>query len=447
VDRWLATVGLPNGIGGVGRIVEHGTDLITDAFTVTITGAGVGAGALDGSQWTDTGNRTYTINDAHGVLGAGTHDLNMESVSTGLGTNLESGTTLTIVTPIANCNNTGTLAKDLTGAADRETVAEGLRRLLKFWRNPPISGNVADWVRVIEAVQAGSLKAYVWPKREQQPNGYGRTDYCALKTGETGSDAHIGSSDDLYADITAAVTAELPVLLARNSRQLTLVAVPTDLDLTITLSDDAAAGQKCDWDSETAHVAAPILVASHDAGGAPNKEIVADRVVAAASRTDGMLAGDRVVIGGIEATVDKAGVVDGLANDSTFRLTYWPYATGAGALNGLNICSGGGLIGHIDQTDANGDDWDRSGVNGTIQTHFNDFGPGKGTYAAGAQIDGWEDTLRLLGIQSDVVQFGDGAIVDVTVDAPGADVPPTAGSGTTTERLTLDEPTVHQVFV
>ena len=451
LDRWLYTIGAPNDSGGYGRIQDSTTDDIADGLTVTAeAGGAIAANSLVGKTLQDTGNRAYVITDAaHGAIPAGTSDtLDIQSTSTGVECNLEVGDILTFDSPPAFCEEEATIAVRLTGATTRETDPQGLARLIRFFQYPPTSGNVADWVRVIEAVDPGNLTAFIYPKRELQPYGYGRTDYLALFTNETAGDKQIGSGTTTYTAIATAVADELPALLARNSRQLTIFGVATDVDVTITLSDDATSDQKCDWDAETG---VNITVSSHDAGGVPNKEIVASAAVAAASRTNGMLAGDRVVIDGVEATVDKCGLVDGLANDSTFRLTYWPYPTGAAALNGLFITSGGGLIGHIAQTDANGDNIAGSGCVDTIRSYMDLLGPAKGTYAAGSQIPNWDDTARVLHIQSDVVQFGDGSIVDCTINDIGgggaADKVPTPGSGATTQRLYYREITVWQVFV
>jgi hypothetical protein len=389
---------------------------------------------------TDQAGKQYKITENNVLVPDGTTlDVDLDAVDTGSATNLESGTVLTFSSPPANCRSTGTLAKDLDGGADAETDAEGRARLLSLLREPPASGNVASWVQAIEETSSGALKAYVWPQR-QEPPGWGRVDYCALQTLETGSDRHIAAADDLYTDIGDRIELLMPVLVFKNSRQLTMTSNSVDVDITITLADNALEADKCDWDSE----GNKTTVTANDDGG-PN--ITASANVCAPTVTNGLEVGDIVVIEGIPGTVTSVNVT---ADAKIFAVASgWAWSSGVNSLAGSNIMSGGGLIGWKDYTNASSVAVTRSGIIGTLQTYFDNLGPARGTYAA-TSIQNWDDTARIKGIQSDVIQYADGAVIDVVVDDLDGgviDVSPTAGSGATTEILDVDEITVHQVFV
>jgi hypothetical protein len=392
------------------------------------------ANAWQNKELTDTAGNTYKCTEAHGAVGAGSSvDLDVESVDTGFTTNLESGTDLTWTAPPAGSDSTATLAKDLTGGADLETDAEGRTRLIARLRDPPASGNVADWVDAIEAVQPGNLKAWVWPQRFAYPNGFNTTDYCATKRFELGTDKFILSTDDLYTDIDTAVDAALPALIYRNSRQLTLANINKDVTLTVTLGLSATEDQKCDWDAE----GNKRTVASNDASG-PN--IVASGNITSPTVTNGIAAGDKVVIFGTEATVSS------VVNATTFAVTDWPdgWPTAINALAGYNILSGGGFIGY--QTD-----YDNSvtgtGLYGAVQDYMESRAPNALYNGAQGQIEGFESSILLQQIESACFVTGEGVITDVAIAAPAADQVHTAELGNTANIYVLNELSIYQVFV
>jgi hypothetical protein len=440
LDNWLNWVGLADGQGGFGRILPN-ISSATDGVTCTATGGGPGviANAWQNEQLTDTAGKTYEITEAHGAVGAGSSiDLDIESVDTGFDTNLESGTVLTFVGPPAGSDSTATLAKDLTGGTDLEEDSAGQARLLAKLRNPPASGNVASWVDVIEAVSPGNLKAYVWPQRQNQPYGYGLTDYCALYTNESGTDRHIAAADDMYTDIAVAVSAGLPALIYRNSRQLTMTSVPTTVGITVTLGDDATNDMKCDWDAE----GNPTTVSANDAGG-PNIDAVLN--VCAPTVTNGIEVGHKVVINGVEGIVTAVNVG---ADASIFAVSDWPdgWPTGLNALAGYQITSGGGFIGWITDYD---NSVTGSGLVEAVRVYMDDRGPNVAYNGAQSQIPGWDSTARIQQLESACFVVGEGFIVGVSVGDLGGgviDLSHAAQSGATALIYDIQEIAIWQVF-
>jgi len=438
LDRWLVTFGLPDGSGGYGRIIPH-ISAATNGLTCTADagGGGVAANAWQNKTLTDDGNKSYICTEAHGAVGAGNSvDLDIESVDTGYAVNLESGTTLTWDSPPAGSEDDATTAKDLTGGTDLETDTAAVVRLLQRLRTPPLSGNVASWVDTIEAVLPGNLKAYIWPQRENYPYGYCRTDYCAIYTNESGSDRHISASDDVYADIETAIENYMPALSFANSRQLTLSSVFIDVDSTITLGPSATADQKCDWDAESIKTTvAGTTYASRVIDCLAN--------VCAPTITNGLEVGHKVVINGYEAEVDAVNIT---ADASIFSVAEWPdgWPTGATAMNGLYVLSGGGFIGYKTDYDL--------GIEGTgcieaIRAYMDGRGPNDSYSGATSKIPGWSSDVKIQGLESAQLVVGNGVIEDVTVAAPAADLSHASESGTTALIYDVDEIRVWQVFV
>ena len=446
LDNWMNLFGLSDGSGGFGRVLARGCDT-AEGCTVTLT-IGQAANALQGEQLTDSAGRIYEIG-SHGILPIGANNLDVTGVTKSAATNLAAGVTLTFVSPPAGVNAAATTATELRGGANLETDSEGRARLLRQLRDPPGSGNVAQWVDVIEDVSPGALKAYVWPKRDTPsgtvtPPGYGTTDYCAFATSNTGSGRYIAAADQAYEYIGDAVDLYLPVLIARNSRQLTVTDDPIDLELTVTLADNATNDQKCDWDSEGNKT---TVNTSDSATGI----ITAVAAVTSLTVTNGIAVDDIVVINGVPGIVTA---IDG-ADNKVFTVGSWPSSWGVNPnpLGGYEILSGGGLIGNVDYTDAAGDEVARTGILGTLQTYFDSLGPQRGTYAA-VSIPDWDDTMRMQAVQSDLIQFAGGAIIDVTIDAvdggAAADYEPNGGVevwGTLTYAVSYDELITYQVYV
>lgn len=405
LDRWLYFRGMSNGSGGYGLITTRGSSG-SEALTVTAIGASVD---IQNYELSDTNGRTYKINESYSFAGAGTHDLDVASVSTGLATNLETGEILTFISPPANITAAATLVKDLTGGADAEEEDAGRARLVSGLQFPATAGNVADWVETIEAVQPGSLRAFVWPQRQNQPYGYGCTDYCALKTGESFTDRKIASSDDLYDDITDAVEARIPTLLMRDSRQLTLTDDVQTVELTLTMHPSATGDQLCDFDAKTINttVAAETEVSLLI-------ESTAD--ICAPTVTNGLEAGHRVIIYGEEVVVTAVNVT---GSAKKFTVESWPWTATTVT---CTIMSGGGVIKTVEEA---------------VRAYVDGIGPARGTYAA--PLTTWDDVLRVKLIQAACITAADGVVIDAVVTDPAADATPAYGSGATAVLISVGE--------
>jgi hypothetical protein len=415
LDRWLYFRGMANGAGGYGVISARGSSG-TAALTVTATGASVD---LEHYELTDTAGRTYQIDESYSFGGAGTHALDVRAVSTGLATNLPLGAVLTFSAPPANITAAATLAKDLTNGCDLESDPAGRVRLITGLQFPATAGNVADWVETIEAVSPGALKAYCWPQRENQPYGYGCTDYCAFKIGEHGHDRAVGSGDDLYHAIGDAITARIPTLLARNSRQLTMTDDDHRIDVVLTMHPGAQGDQLCDWDAE----AVATTVGASVSG---TKTITASANVCAPTVTGGIEVGDRVLIAGEEVEVATVNVT---ADAKIFTVVTWPWTA---SINSKYLCSGGGCI---------------KTVHDALLAYADSLGPARGTYAA--PLTQWDDTLRVNQTRGTVIVAADGTVIDVACKLPGGadatDQAPTSGSGPTIPAINITEITVWEL--
>lgn len=412
LDYWLIMLGAPDGSGGLGRIIARGST--GGATDVTFTGVGT---VTLGDQLTDADGLVYEFTATYTSAGAETTAVNVQAVSTGSATNLEAADapTLTITAPGANVNAATTLSTDLDDGADREEDAAGRARLAELLRRGP-SGSWSDWVQVIESASPGNLDAYVWPGRELQPFGWGRTDYCALQRNETGIAKHIGSGDSLYATIAAKVAAELPVLLMRNSRELTIVAQGTAIEGTLTLSSDAPNSSKCDWDAED--IKATVV------GSTEGTLEIQASVNVHLHLTDNTQ-DQTVIIDGETATVDRVGVAGGRADNARFTLTTWPWGVGNNPANTRNIMSGGGLI--------------QDCIDATRTDVFDVQGPAK--LYENAPILGWKDTIRAVDVQTVCIDVGEGDIVDADMAIPlsPAYFIANPGDGATANRLTEGE--------
>jgi len=437
LDGWLSTFGLPDGQGGYGFILPH-VSAASSGFTIE-TAAGMAANLTLNQQLTDSGGKTYVITEQNAPIApGGTEDVDIESVDTGFAVNLEAGTVLTWVTPPVGADATGTLAKKMRGGTALEDNSGGQTRINSRMRRPPASGNVASFVDVIEAVSPGSLKAYVWPQRQNQPYGWNTTDYCALYLSETGTDRHIAAADDMYTDIDTAVDDGMPALTYRNSRQLTMSTISVDVEITVELGTGATEDQKCDWDAE----GNKTTVANSVPG---TGVITASGAVTSLTVTNGIEVGHRVVINGIEGVVTA---IDGALN-TTFTVGTWPDGWGSGVnpLNGYNITSGGGFIGQ--KTDFN-NSVEGSGCVEAVRAYMDGRGPNALYNGAQSEIPGWDSSARIKELESACFVVGGGVITEVTVDDLGGgviDLVHGAQDGATALIYDVAEITLWQVFV
>jgi hypothetical protein len=424
LDSWLRLVGAPDGLGGYGQIKLRGSTG-TDAAALVSVGAGPWADVY-GQQGTDTAGNIYQISEHHTPVAATTTNVDIAAVSKGSATNLETGAVITLSSPPAGITAAMVLVADLDDGADAETDAEGRARLAAWMRDPPCSGNVADWVKAIESASPGALRPYVWLERNNYPTGYGLVDYAALQLDEYGSAQSIAPASALGLKIIAAVEAQLPVLLMKQSRMLTVNPVTTTtVEISLTISDWAAESDLCDWDAETPQL--DVVAVS---------EATLTVQLSAGTAATYIAAGDRVIIDGAQAVVTASGVtaVDEIQVDAWFD-TYdaeknpypWP-TTGHGA--GRACYSGGGRI---------------LSVVGALREYVAAIGPSKDASTGADAIAEWDDTIRVNAIMSCAIVAADGRVVDVAVTSPGADWAPAPLDSTTTNRVVPGEIVVWEI--
>lgn len=331
LDSWLWLFGLPDGdrdSPGYGRIKARGS-IASDALTVTATGA---TADLNGEQFTDENGQTYQLNESYAFTGAGTYDFDVLAVDTGTGTNLKylDSPTLEWVSTPANVSANPVLIADLENGVNEETDIEGRARLADLLQEPGLSGTPQQWRRVIEETSPGTFDGFVFSKRTTAPSGWGTTDYTAMLRNETGSEKSISAAQVILID--AAIEAELPTTLYRNSRQIYLTMEAKDIQLTLEMAPGTDESNLCDWDAESLKT----TVSSSNEGS--------KWVDCAADINTVLTSGDRVIINGVEATVDVVAVG---ADNSKFSITTWPWGTGNTPTVGHYVTSGGGVISKV----------------------------------------------------------------------------------------------------
>jgi uncharacterized phage protein gp47/JayE len=417
LDAWAYLFGLADGDRdnpGFGRIKARAC-LTSDAIQVTATGA---TGDLNGEQFSDGSGTIYKINETYTFGGAGSAILDIIGVDVGDITNIKltDSETLTWVSTPANMSETITQKKDFSGGADKETDAALRDRLREKLQTPPQGGNWSNWKDWIEDTSPGELNAYVFPKRQYSNSdgyGYGTVDYCAFLALESGADRYIQSTDQIWDDIETQIEAKAPVLLLRNSRQLTISSTLQDIDLTLEMANNATEAQLCDWDAESVKTTVASTTVS-------TRLVECTANVCSPTVTNGIKVGHRVIINEVEAIVSEVNVG---TDPKDFKVEDWPSEWGSAddVINGLYVMSGGGVI-------------------LTTIIALRDMGDGIGPAKwFAAPIPGWDDTLRHASIKSAVIQSADGAVVDMTVTTPAADVAPTYDDNSDVDAITLDE--------
>jgi len=411
LDAWAWLFGLPNGLGGYGRILERGSSA-TDGVTVTATGA---TGDLENEEFSDAAGNIYRISESHTFGGAGSATLDVEAVSLGDATNVKvaDSEAFTWVSTPANMSDTITQAADFTGGADEELDAALRARLSRRLQTPPQGGNWAQWVEWIEAVSPGEIRAYVWPRRSLSGSGYGCVDYAATLVNETGDGRLIASGDETWEAIESAIEEYAPVLQMLRSRQVELVAVPQVVDVTLEIADNAPESLRCDWDAESV---------KRWAIGADSvtRQIESNIEICSPTITGGIDVGHRVIILGTEAVVDAVNIS---GDAHFFSVETWPSEwDGMSLTGGEMILAGGGII--MTALDA-------------LRAMGDDLGPTKGARAA--PIAGWDDQVRLVRIKTAVIQACGGTVVDLAITTPVADVVPVAGDGATENIYIIED--------
>jgi len=101
----------------------------------------------------------YTV-DADGTVSGGTVTVAITALTAGVGGNIDVGTKLSLLSPIAGLNSEGTIGSGgKIDAVDEETNESVLERYLEVLANPPEGGNEADYVRWAKEV-SGVTRAW-----------------------------------------------------------------------------------------------------------------------------------------------------------------------------------------------------------------------------------------------------------------------------------------------
>jgi hypothetical protein len=161
----------------------------------------------------------------------------------------------------------------------------------------------------------------------------------------------------------------------------------------------------------------------------------------------GIASGDRVLIAGLEATVDDAPGEGGLGMDE-MTFTTWPWTVdlvtdgpGGGA---FAVCASGGLITDVYsaiEAYLNGIDGDIPDGRGNLPK----IGPARCSYAA-PQPE-WDDTFRIDFIKSAAALAGGGYIQEfktVTIDGAAVDYGPTYDATASAILITCPEIELYQ---
>lgn len=167
LDQAAVLLGLPNGAGGIGRLlatVSSGGEALLFAPATTVFSNGL---RLKDS----TGNVQVQLSGAVTVPALAVSALGkFVSITTGIAANLPIGSVLTFQVPPAGAQATVTLgtgplgASPLTGGTDQETDAALLARIYDRLQNPKTGGRSSDWKDWLSIV-AAIKQIFVYPRR------------------------------------------------------------------------------------------------------------------------------------------------------------------------------------------------------------------------------------------------------------------------------------------
>lgn len=129
---------------------------------LTITGTN-GSVIPDGTLWQRQDGVQYATQGAETISG-GTATATLEAVVAGEDGNLDAGTTMFLVSPIAGVTATATVAAGgLTGGSDTETDARLRTRLLERIAEPPQGGAERDYIAWAKAASSDVTRVWVTP--------------------------------------------------------------------------------------------------------------------------------------------------------------------------------------------------------------------------------------------------------------------------------------------
>lgn len=334
----------------------------------------VGATVPSGEALTHTASGLQFQTASGGTIpSAGYLDVDVEAVSTGEQTNLETGEELQFDSTPADLEQVCRLVLDLEGGLDREDAGPYRTRILNRWQEPAAGGNRNDWEQWLLESENYVAYGYVLPGR----NGAGTVDLVALKDG-SGSERLLDSGErtavDGYVDDLRPVSA--------TQRVLEVTEDETDVEVRVLpVSDPAYA---FDWTDAT-----PMVVATWTAG--------TRTLTFSADRPSSMAVGHRLIIDnaasdGVEHVIEALSGTDAVVLEEAPSFT--PTASD-------NVYSGGPLV---------------QPARLAILALIDELGPANES----SQYGPWEGTLRTSSL-FETVQLQDG-VLDSDLVAPVANV-------------------------
>lgn len=212
LEGWAATFGVTRTAAtfAAGDVTFTGTD----GSTIP---TGTAVQLADGTEYTTT---------ADGVIASGTADVSVSAGTAGAAGNVEAGVTVTLTSPVAGVDATGTVVS-ITGGADVESDEDLLARLLARIQTPPRGGSAADYENWALEV-AGVTRAFVFPLRY----GTGTVGVTFVRDDDANlipDAAEVQAVQD-YINERRPVTADVTVF----------APVPVEIDLTIKLQPNTA---------------------------------------------------------------------------------------------------------------------------------------------------------------------------------------------------------------
>lgn len=203
--------------------------------------AGVGAVAINDTLTHRASGLQFRITENEAIA-AGTYiDVDLEAVEPGTAGRLSAGEKLYFDTIPAGIEEEAELILDLDDDGDdKETITAWRDRVVSRFRDPPLGGANADYVKWATEV-TGIASAYVYPNRQ----GLGSVDVAGLKAGR--GSARIPSAGDVT-DLQDHLDEEKPV--GATVRALTIAETLTDVDVRIKTNGESQ--YEFDWDDSTA---------------------------------------------------------------------------------------------------------------------------------------------------------------------------------------------------
>jgi len=196
-------------------------------ITITFTAA---ATVPAGTTFQRSDGAEYTLDSEVSASGAGTETGVVSASAAGDAGNLDAGSTITLVSPIADVESDAEVASTAIEGEDEETDAQFRQRIVDRIQNPPQGGNVEDYKGFVTDVE-GPTRVWI------RPDGLGEGTVLIWFV-EDNEDPIFPSAAKI-AEVLAAVNEKKPV-----TADVT-VASPTEqtMDLTIKLDPNTAAVQ------------------------------------------------------------------------------------------------------------------------------------------------------------------------------------------------------------